>query len=336
MLISDAKLLPESLRREDLSAEPTRNGFGRGLVRAGEIDSQVVALCADLSESTRTEWFQEKFPERYIEIGVAEQNLATVASGLAAYGKIPFIMSYAAFSPGRNNEQIRTTISLNNVPVKIVGCHAGVSVGPDGATHQQLEDIALMRVQPNMTVVVPCDAMQAEKATVALAASGAPAYLRLGRSATPMFTTEDTPFTIGKSYVYFDANPGGPVDVVLFATGSLVHSALLAAAELQTENLDCLVVNVATIKPLDRETVTKAAERALAAVTIEEHQIAGGMGSAIAELLTQTMPIPIEYIGVHNKFGQSGEPDELIRHYGMDVPSIKVAAKKVVRRKGIQ
>jgi transketolase len=330
MINKDAKLHTNVLILDKLESAATRDGFGHGLVEAGEADEQVVALCADLAESTRSHWFQEKFPDRYIEIGVAEQNLATVAAGMAVYGKIPFIMSYAAFSPGRNNEQIRTTISLNEVPVIVVGCHAGVSVGPDGATHQQLEDIALMRVQPNMTVVVPCDSIQAHKATVALAQSDRPGYIRLGRSGSPVFTTADTPFEIGKSYVYYDTPEP---DVVLLATGSLVHTALLAAQELETEGVHASVVNVATIKPLDTETIFDIVERAGAVVTIEEHQTAGGMGSAVAEALAQSVPVPMEFIGVHDQFGQSGEPEELIKHYGMDVPSIIDAAKKVIKRK---
>jgi transketolase len=330
MINKEAQLHTDVFDLDKLENAATRDGFGHGLVDAGERDEQVVALCADLAESTRAHWFQEKFPDRYIEIGVAEQNLATVAAGMAVYGKIPFIMSYAAFSPGRNNEQIRTTISLNEAPVIVVGCHAGVSVGPDGATHQQLEDIALMRIQPNMTVVVPCDSNQAHKATVALAQSGRPGYIRLARAGSPVFTTEETPFEIGRSYVYYDSSEP---DVALVATGSLVHSAMLAAKELETEGIHASVINIATIKPLDTETLLGVVERAGAVVTIEEHQIAGGMGSAIAEALSQSVPVPIEYIGIHDQFGQSGETEELFEHYGMDVPSIVAAAKKVIKRK---
>ncbi|MDP6249641.1 MAG: transketolase C-terminal domain-containing protein [Candidatus Pacebacteria bacterium] len=330
MINKNAKLVPNVFEKNKIEQNPTRDGFGRGLVEAGEKDEKVVALCADLSESTRMQWFEEKFPERYIEIGVAEQNLATVASGLANYGKIPFIASYAVFSPGRNNEQIRTTISLNNVPVKIVGSHAGVSVGSDGATHQALEDIALMRVQPNMVVLVPADVEEARKATIACAKLDAPVYLRLARAKSPMFTTSDTPFEIGKAEVLFESEKP---EVAIIVCGNLVHNALLAANELEKEGTSVTVINSHTIKPMDTKTILKEAKKAGAVVTIEEHQIAGGMGSAVAEVLVQESPMPIEFIGVHNEFGQSGDPNELIEHYGMGVESIKKAVKKVIKRK---
>lgn len=330
MINKKAKLVDNIFDKDSIKQGPTRDGFGRGLVEAGEKDERVVALCADLSESTRMQWFQEKFPERYIELGVAEQNLATVASGLANYGKIPFIASYAAFSPGRNNEQIRTTISLNNVPVKIIGSHAGVSVGPDGATHQALEDIALMRVQPNMTVVAPCDVEEARKATIAAALYEGPVYIRLAREKSPMFTTADTPFEIGKAQVLFESdNP----EAVIVATGALVYNALLSAEELEGEGISTIVINNHTIKPLDKNTIVENAKKAGAVVTVEEHQVAGGAGSAVAEVLAAENPVPIEFIGVHDQFGQSGTPNELIEHYGMGVESIKEAVKKVIKRK---
>ncbi len=309
---------------------PTRDGFGKALLELGETNPAVVALCADLAESTRMLPFKEKYPDRYIELGVAEQNLATVASGLANYGKIPFIASYATFSPGRNNEQIRTTISLNNLPVKIVGSHAGVSVGPDGATHQALEDIALMRVQPNMVVISPCDAEEARKATLAAAAYAGPVYLRLAREKTPVMTTAESPFAIGKAEAVW-SSPKGP-KVVIFATGPLLHNALLAAKELEKE-IPVSVINVHTIKPLDREVIVAAAKNVGAVVTVEEHQVAGGLGSTIAEVLAEAAPVPIEFIGVKDKFGQSGEPKELIEHYGMGVSHIAAAVKKVLARK---
>jgi transketolase len=330
MLNDEAKLAEGILDLEKIEQGPTRDGFGKGVVEAGEKNERVVVLCADLAESTRSHWFKEKFPERYIEIGVAEQNLATVASGLANYGKIPFITSYAAFSPGRNNEQIRTTISLNNVPVKICGMHAGVSVGPDGATHQQLEDIALMRAQPNMTVIAPADVEEARKATFAATSTGTPVYMRFAREKTPIFTTPDTPFEIGKALILWESkNP----QVALIACGALVHNALLAARELEEEGMGTIVINNHTIKPLDENTILDVVERAGAVVTVEEHQVAGGMGSAIAELLARKRPTPIEFIGVQDQFGQSGEPEELLAHYGMDVKSIKGAAKVSVKRK---
>lgn len=327
MILSDQKLKENLFEKPD--QKPTRDGFGAGLMELGESNKQVVALCADLAESTRMFAFKEKYPERYIELGVAEQNLATVASGLANYGKIPFIASYAAFSPGRNNEQIRTTISLNNVPVKIVGSHAGISVGPDGATHQALEDMALMRVQPNMVVLSPCDSEEARKATLAAAAHKGPIYLRLAREKTPLITTVDSPFEIGKANVLWRGeNP----QVSIIATGPLVHNALLAAKQLEGE-ISVSVVNIHTVKPLDREAVIAAAKEAGAVVTLEEHQVAGGLGSAVAECLAQEHPVPIEFVGVKDKFGQSGEPTELIEHYGMGVSHIVAAVKKVLSRK---
>ena len=330
MIKKEAKLVENIFDKENLEQGPTRDGFGHGLVEAGEKDERVLALCADLAESTRMHWFQEKFPERYVELGVAEQNLATVASGLANYGKIPFIASYATFSPGRNNEQIRTTISLNNVPVKIVGSHAGVSVGPDGATHQALEDIALMRVQPNMTVVAPADVEEARKATIATAKYDGPVYIRLARDKSPIFTTKDTPFEIGKAEVLFESNSP---EVAIIATGALVHNALLAADELKKEGVGVIVVNNHTIKPLDRKTILEVSQKAGAVVTVEEHQVAGGVGSAVAEVLAQENPVPVEIIGVHDQFGQSGDPKELIEHYGMGAESIKEAVQRVIKRK---
>lgn len=328
MINKDQKLIDDIFG--DVPQTPTRDGFGKGLVEAGKRDPRVVAVCADLAESTRVEWFQKEFPERYIEVGVAEQNLATVGSGLAAYGKIPFITSYATFSPGRNNEQIRTTIALNNMPVKIVGSHAGISVGPDGATHQALEDVGLMRMLPNMTVIVPADVEEARKATIALAKTPHPAYIRLGRAGSPAFTTADTPFEIGKANVLWKSEQP---QVVLIACGTLVHNALVAAQKLEEAGIGSIVVNNHTIKPMDEATITDAAKQCGAVVTVEEHQIAGGMGSAVAEVLARTAPVPMEFIGSHDRFGQSGTPDELMKEYKMDVDSIVEAAKKVVKRK---
>ncbi|MBI4920048.1 transketolase family protein [Candidatus Azambacteria bacterium] len=317
---------------EDLSkAEkaPTRDGYGKGLVDLGEKDERVVVLCADLAESTRSHWFKEKFPDRYIEIGVAEQNLAAIASGLANYGKIPFISSYAVFSPGRNNEQIRTTISLSILPVKIAGAHAGVSVGPDGATHQALEDIALMRVQPNMTVVVPCDAIETRKATIAISdCCAGPAYLRFGREKSPIFTTEKTPFQIGKAIVLREGN-----DATIVGCGMLLYNALVAAEELSKEGIEVAVINSHTVKPLDVETILNSVKKTKAVVSVEEHQIAGGLGSAVAEALSQNFPAPQEFIGIRDRFGKSGETDELIEAFGMGSKSIKEAVKKVIKRK---
>ena len=308
----------------------TRDGFGKGLVEAADADPRVVALSADLTESTRVEEFKAKYPARFVEVGVAEQNLAALASGFAAYGKIPFMTSYAAFNPGRNNEQIRTTISLNNVPVKVCGMHAGISVGPDGATHQALEDIALMRVQPHMTVIVPCDAEEARKATLAAAKHDGPVYLRFGREKTPIMTSAETPFEIGKAQVFFRSD--SPL-AVIFAAGSLLHNAIVAAKQLGDSGIAVTVVNVATIKPLDNETIIEQAKKSGAVVTVEEHQVAGGLGSAIAELLASNSPVPMEFIGVHDQFGQSGTPAELYEHYGMGVSHIVAAVEKVISRK---
>ncbi len=325
MLNKDAKLIADITKPE---MAPTRDGYGKGLVAAGEKDERVVVLCADLTESTRSNLFAEKFPDRFIEMGVAEQNLALVASGLANYGKIPFISSYAVFSPGRNNEQIRTTIALNNVPVKIAGAHAGISVGPDGATHQALEDIALMRVLPNMTVVVPCDAVEAEKATIAAALNDKPTYLRFGREKSAVFTTSDTPFEIGKAIILRDGT-----DCAVIGCGILLHNALLAAEELSKEGIECMVINSHTVKPLDELAVIEAAQKTGAVVSVEEHQIAGGLGSAIAEVLSRNYPVPQEFIGLHDRFGESGTAEELIEACGLGVSHIKEAVKKVINRK---
>jgi transketolase len=325
MLNKNAYLISELTKAEQT---PTRDGYGKGVVEAGEKDERIVVLCADLTESTRSLWFAEKFPDRFIEVGVAEQNLALIASGMAAYGKIPFISSYATFSPGRNNEQIRTNISLNNVPVKIVGAHAGISVGPDGATHQALEDIALMRVQPPMVVVVPCDAIEAQKATVAIAFNGRPSYLRVGREKSPVFTTTNTPFEIGRAEIFREGE-----DVAIIGCGMLLYNALIAAEELSKEGIECMVINSHTIKPLDEKTIIEAAKKCKAIVTVEEHQIIGGLGSAVAEVLSKNYPTPQEYIGVQNRFGETGEAEELIKHFGLDPESIKKSVKKVIKRK---
>lgn len=311
---------------------PIRNGFGEGFLEAGKADERVVGLCADLVESTRMDAFAEAFPNRFIEVGVAEQNLASVASGMAAMGKIPFISSYAMFSPGRNWEQIRTTICYNDVPVKIAGSHAGVSVGPDGGTHQAIEDLAITRVIPNMVVLSPCDAEEARKATIAAAQTKTPTYIRLAREKTPVITTSKTPFSIGKAEVFFEPK-GDKVDVGIIATGALVHKALLVAHALEADGMAVKVLNVHTVKPLDHKAVRNLAEEAGALVTVEEHQIAGGLGGTVAEYLAKVAPTPIEFIGVHDLFGQSGTPEELIAHYGMGTASITDAVKKVLTRK---
>lgn len=328
MINPDSKLVESVMDKTKLEHLPTRDGYGLGLVEAGEKDQRVVVLCADLTESTRSEWFKQKFPDRFIEIGVAEQNLAVVASGMANYGKIPFVSSYAVFSPGRNNEQIRTNIALNNVPVKIAGAHAGVSVGPDGATHQALEDIALMRVIPGMVVLVPCDSIEARKATVAAAFNGKPTYLRFGREKSAVITTLETPFEIGRAEVFRKGK-----DATIVGCGMLLYNALLAAEELVKEGIECEVINSHTVKPLDIETILSSVRKTGAVVSVEEHQVAGGLGSAVAEALAQNYPTPQEFIGVRDRFGESGKPEELIRHFGMGVENIKNAVRKVITRK---
>jgi len=297
---------------DDVAREPIRAGFGRGLKKAGEQNENVVALCADLTDSTQISKFAEAFPNRYIEIGVAEQNLVTVASGMARAGKIPFTSSYAAFSPGRNWEQIRTTICLNDQPVKIVGSHAGISVGPDGATHQMLEDIALMRVLPNMVVVAPGDSIEAEKATLALAQNGKPSYLRLAREKTPIFSTEGSPFELGKAYVLHQGD-----DVSLLGTGTMTYQLLMLARELEREGISAEVVHVPTIKPLDEVTILESVKKTGRVVTAEEAQAAGGFGSAVAELLGDKLPVPLKRLGMKDRFGESGNPDELLEHFNL-------------------
>lgn len=312
--------LVEDILAKDLAREPIRKGFGKGLLEAGRIDDNVVAACADLTDSTQMGLFRDAFPERFIEIGVAEQNLVTVGAGLAAMGKIPFVSSYAAFSPGRNWEQIRTTICLNDRPVKIVGSHAGVSVGPDGATHQMLEDIALMRVLPNMVVIVPGDSIEAEKATRAMAEDGRPNYLRLAREATPVFTTKQTPFEIGKAYVF---SPGE--DITIITTGTMTYQALVAAEKLFKDGIDAEVIHCPTIKPLDEETILRSAKRTGKVITVEEGQAAGGLGGAVAELLSEQHPVPIKRIGMQDHFGESGTPDELLEKFGLTAKHIQLA-----------
>ncbi len=319
--------LVHNLFDEDVVKEPIRAGFGRGLLAAGEANEAVVALCADLTDSTQMTKFKDAFPERFVEVGVAEQNLVTVASGMARMGKIPFTSSYAAFSPGRNWEQIRTTACLNEQPVKIVGSHAGISVGPDGATHQMLEDIALMRVLPHMVVVAPGDSVEAEKATRLLAENGKPSYIRLAREKTPVFSTDDSPFEIGKAYILREGN-----DVSLLGTGTMTYQ-LLEAAKLLAEQhgINAEVVHVPTIKPLDEATILHSIAKTGRVVTAEEAQVAGGFGSAVAELLSEKKPTPLKRIGMYDRFGESGAPDELLDHFGLTGTHIAETVKDYVQ-----
>jgi transketolase len=309
------------LRGGELELEPIRAGFGRGLLDAGKRWDNVVGVCADLTESTKMNMFADAFPERFIQAGVAEQNLVTVGSGLAAMGKIPFVSSYAAFSPGRNWEQIRTTIALNDQPVKIVGSHAGVSVGPDGATHQMLEDIALMRALPNMVVIAPCDSVEAAKATIATAQDSRPTYIRLAREKTPIITSELTPFEIGKAYIF---EPGK--DITIVATGTMTYQALAARDILKKDDISAEVIHVPTIKPLDEEIILESAGRTRHVITVEEAQINGGLGGAIAELLSEKLPTHLTRIGMKDRFGESGAPDELLKHFGLTGTHIALAA----------
>lgn len=319
------KLNPK-LYQSDVEQEAIRAGFGRGLVRAGRADHRVVALCADLTESTHMDGFAKEFPERFVEIGVAEQNLVTAAAGMALAGKIPFVSSYAAFSPGRNWEQIRTTICLNQTNVKIAGSHAGVSVGPDGATHQMLEDIALMRVLSGMRVIVPCDSIEAEKATAAIAASDGAAYIRLAREKTPVITTAETPFDLAKAAVLREGR-----DITMIACGPMVYQALMAAEELAAEGIEAEVINCAVVKPLDRETILASVRKTRSALTAEEAQAAGGLGGAIAELLSESDPVPLLRVGMQDCFGESGKPNELLEHFKLTAPHIA----RLVRKAGI-
>lgn len=325
-----ASHLQPNLVEGKIESVPTRNGFGDGLLEIGKQDERVVALCCDLTESTKTNLFAEAFPERFIQIGIAEQNMASVASGMAAMGKIPFIASYAMFSPGRSWEQIRTTVAYNESNVKIVGAHAGISVGPDGATHQAIEDVAIMRVIPNMVVIAPCDVHEARKMTIAVARYEGPVYFRLGRSATPVVTTPESPFEIGKAVRMYSRNESFEKRVGIVSTGSLLYNSLMAAVELEKQGIGTSVLHMATIKPLDTEALEAFAAEHGALVTVEEHQVNGGLGGAVAEHLSEVLPTRIARIGVRNQFGQSGEPDELLRHYGMDIPSIISAAWSLV------
>lgn len=341
-MLNPIQKLNSKMFDKDVEQVTIRKGFGEGLVVAGQADPNVVGLCADLTESTQMHLFQKKYPDRFVQVGVAEQNLAGVAAGMAAMGKVPFIGSYAIFSPGRNWEQIRTTICYNNVNVKIIGSHAGVSVGPDGGSHQALEDIAITRVLPRMTVISPCDAIEAKKATMAAAKIKGPVYIRLAREKTPIITTEETPFEIGKAEIVWQggraSGEGGDTEIVraqvgIIATGALLHKALVAARDLANEGVAVTVLNLATIKPLDATAIIDLARNTGAIVTVEEHQIAGGMGSAVSECLSQNYPVPIEYVGVTDQFGQSGTAAELIEHYGLGSSHIKMAVKKVLTRK---
>ncbi len=311
-----------------LGKKATRFGFGEGLVTIGEKYDNVVVLGGDITTSVMTSYFKDKFPERFFSMGIMEATSTLVAVGLALSGKIPFFASYGAFAACRNTDMLRISVCYNDVNVKIGGGHAGISVGPDGATHQILEEIAITRVLPNMTLVVPCDFTEAKKATVAIGEYVGPCYIRFGRTDTPMFTTEDTPFELGKAQVFREGN-----DVAICACGPMVWEALVAAEELVKDGIEARVINVSTIKPLDNATILAAANDCGAIVTAEEHQITAGLGGAIAEYLVKQQPVPMEFVGVNDSFGGSGDPDELMALFGLTSKEIIAAAKKVIARK---
>lgn len=321
--------LVEDIRSKDAKSESIRDGFGRGLLEAGKRYDQVVGICADLTDSTKMSLFAEAFPDRFIEAGIAEQNITTVGSGMAAMGKIPFVSSYAAFCPGRTWEQIRTTICLNDQPVKIIGSHAGLYTSPDGATHQALEDITLMRVMPNMVVLVPCDSVESEKMALRMAADGRPNYVRLARGPSTVLTTDKTPFEIGPAYVFRTGT-----DVTLVATGTMTYQAMVAADILKKDGINAEVIHVPTVKPLDEKTILESAKKTGAVVTAEEGQIAGGLGGAVAELLGEYYPVPVKRIGMKDEFGESAStPEELLKHFGLDAMHIAMAAHDVLGRR---
>jgi transketolase len=334
MLNQKLKLNPKIFN--DLSTmieeiESTRQGYGEGLLQAGIDNKEIVALCADLSESTKMDLFAQKFPERFIEVGVAEQNLASVASGMAAMGKIPFISSFAIFSPGRNWEQIRTTICYNDQPVKIASTHSGLSVGEDGGSHQALEDIAITKVIPKMVVISPCDMIEAKKATIEISKTKDPTYLRLTRNKTPLITTKDTPFQIGKAQIIFQPEVG-LAEIGIIGTGPILYNALLIAKKLEKEGIKIKVMNLATIKPLDQEAIISLAKETKKIITIEDHQVFGGMGSAVAECLSKNYPTKIEFIGIEDRFGQSGKVDELYEEYDLSPEKIEIKIKKLLKK----
>jgi transketolase len=320
--------LVDNLFAPDIKQVPIRNGYGEGLMILGKENPKVVVLCCDLTESTRSQEFAKTYPERFVEVGVAEQNLAGLGAGFAHEGFIPYITSYATFSPGRNWDQIRVSICYSGNNVKIIGSHAGISVGPDGATHQAMEDIAITRVLPRMTVLVPCDAIEARKATLAASKIQGPVYIRLGREKTPQFTTDETLFEVGKAQIFREGK-----DCTIAAAGPQVYYALQAANELAKENIECEVLNVASVKPIDEQTIVASIKKTGCLVSAEEHQVTGGVGGAVAEVLARNFPVPQEFVGMPDHFGESGEQNELIAKWGMDSKAIIAAVKKVIKRK---
>lgn len=325
--MTDMHLVPDMFGPA-IAKKASRDGFGKALLELGEKDPNVWAVSADVSESTRTHWFAEKFPQRFVQVGVAEQNMAGVAAGIASCGKLVFISAFGAFSPGRNFDQIRVSVCYNGSNVKVHASHAGLSVGPDGASHQMLEDIAMMRSLPNMLVIVPCDLEEAKKATLAVAKVKTPAYIRTSRENAPVFTTPNTPFELGKANVYRDGK-----DVAIFACGLQVYEALKAAEELKKKGIDAAVIDMHTIKPIDSATIATYASKCGAVVSVEDHQINGGLGSAIAEVLCEKCPTPLVRVGMKDQFGESGNAYDLFKKYGLDAAGVVKAAEEVVKMK---
>ncbi len=317
-----------TLKGREIPLKATRFGYGEGLVELGKRHDNVIVLGGDLTSSTAADLFQEAFPERFYSIGIAEQNMSAVAGGLSLTGKIPFVSTYCVFSAGRAWDQLRTTIAYTPLNVKIGGAHSGVSVGPDGATHQGLEDIATTRCIPNMTVCAPCDAIETKKATIAIGELDGPAYIRFGREPMPVITGEDTPYNLGEAIMFRDGS-----DCIIFSCGYMVYRSLVAAEELEGEELSVGVVNLHTIKPIDEDAIVECARRAGCLVTAEEHQVMGGFGSAVAEVVVQKAPVPVEFIGVLDRFGESGQPEELMDEFNLGVSDVKAAVKRAITRK---
>jgi transketolase len=307
---------------------PTRDGFGKGIVELGRTDKNVVVLSADLTDSTRASWFKKEFPDRFFGLGVAEQDMVSTAAGFALMGKAAFACTFGVFASGRAWDQIRVSVAYMNLNVKIIGTHGGVSVGPDGATHQAIEEIALMRILPNMTVVVPADSVEAKKATMEAAKIKGPVYIRLGRAPMPVITKENDTFKIGKANVI---KPGK--DVSIIACGQMVYESLLACDILANEGIDARLINMHTPKPIDKEAIVKAAAETGAIVTAEEHTVLAGLGGAIAEVVSQERPVPVKMVGIKDRFGQSGEPEELFEYFGLTAKDIASAARSAIRMK---
>jgi transketolase len=330
MISKQAKLVKNLLDEKKIERIPTRNGYGEGLVEAGEKDPNVVALCGDLSSSTRSAMFQEVFPDRFIETGIAEQNMMGLAAGLALMGKIPFVSTYAVFCPGVNWSQLRVCVCQNDANVKLTGAHAGISVGPDGMSHQGLEDMAITRCLPGLLVLAPCDSVETKKATIAVAKYKGPVYLRFAREKTPVFTTKGTPFKIGRAEIFW-SSPKPKVTII--ACGPLVYEALVAAGKLEEKGIGSEVINSTTVKPLDEATIIKSVKKTGAVVTVEEHQIIGGLGSAVAEVLGEGFPVPMARVGVRDRWGESGEPEELLKAFGLKSKNIIQSVQEVIKKR---